>query len=258
MEAIIKVLEDSDVPLHYTEIAEQIVEDHLRSSVGATPASTVVAYISSSIKENGSNSPFVRVNRGEYSLRSKFEGPFKELGSEMGTEEELSAATETGPIVQAFGMYWQREAVLWGATPNLYGRQQIGADLVNIAGQTGVYLLHDGRNVIYVGRSIDRPLGKRLYEHTQDRLAGRWDRFSWFGMKSVRDDGTLKDVEIKPSIESIIATLEALLIESLEPPQNRKRGDEFSAIEYIQAKDPESEKVKKKKLLGEIAKQLDL
>jgi hypothetical protein len=33
--------------------------------------------------------------------------------------------------------------------------------------------------------------------------------------------------------------LEALLIEALEPPQNRKRGDDFSAIEYIQDIDPE-------------------
>lgn len=36
-----------------------------------------------------------------------------------------------------------------------------------------------------------------------------------------------------------MATLEALLIEALEPPQNRKRGDDFSAIEYIQDLDSE-------------------
>jgi hypothetical protein len=30
-----------------------------------------------------------------------------------------------------------------------------------------------------------------------------------------------------------------LTIEALEPPQNRKRGDEFSVIEYIQDIDPE-------------------
>jgi hypothetical protein len=37
----------------------------------------------------------------------------------------------------------------------------------------------------------------------------------------------------------MVATLEALLIEALEPPQNRKRGDDFSAIEYLQDIDPE-------------------
>ena len=37
----------------------------------------------------------------------------------------------------------------------------------------------------------------------------------------------------------MIGTLEALLIEALEPPQNRKRGDDFSSVEYIQDIDPE-------------------
>jgi hypothetical protein len=38
---------------------------------------------------------------------------------------------------------------------------------------------------------------------------------------------------------SLIGTLEALLIEALEPPQNRKRGDDFSLVEYLQDVDPE-------------------
>ena len=37
----------------------------------------------------------------------------------------------------------------------------------------------------------------------------------------------------------MIVTLEALLIETLEPPQNRRRGDDFAAVEYIQDIDPE-------------------
>jgi hypothetical protein len=40
-------------------------------------------------------------------------------------------------------------------------------------------------------------------------------------------------------LASLVGTLEALLIEALEPPQNRRRGDDFSAIEYIQDIDPE-------------------
>ena len=30
-----------------------------------------------------------------------------------------------------------------------------------------------------------------------------------------------------------------MLIETLEPPQNRRRGDDFTAVEYIQDVDPE-------------------
>ncbi len=32
--------------------------------------------------------------------------------------------------------------------------------------------------------------------------------------------------------------MEALLIEGLEPPQNRRRGDDFDGVEYLQAEDP--------------------
>ena len=82
-------------------------------------------------------------------------------------------------------------------------------------------------------------MGKRLYEHTIDRLGSRWNRFSWFGLLNVTDDGKLVETQIKVTLPSLIATLEALLIEALEPPQNRKRGDDFSVMEYIQDIDPE-------------------
>ena len=36
--------------------------------------------------------------------------------------------------------------------------------------------------------------------------------------------------------------LESILIESLEPRQNRKRGDDLSSAEYVQKIDPEIEK----------------
>jgi hypothetical protein len=32
--------------------------------------------------------------------------------------------------------------------------------------------------------------------------------------------------------------LEAILVEALEPRQNRKRGDDLSQVEYIQVEDP--------------------
>ena len=53
------------------------------------------------------------------------------------------------------------------------------------------------------------------------------------------DEGDLKEVPFATGLAAMISTLEALLIESLEPPQNRKRGDNFSAVEYIQDIDPE-------------------
>jgi len=40
-EAIIEVLKAAAEPLHYTDIAEQIAEQGLRSDFGATPAASV-------------------------------------------------------------------------------------------------------------------------------------------------------------------------------------------------------------------------
>lgn len=40
----------------------------------------------------------------------------------------------------------------------------------------------------------------------------------------------------------MIPALEAILIEALEPRQNRKRGDDLSAVEFIQHSDPEIQK----------------
>ena len=53
--------------------------------------------------------------------------------------------------------------------------------------------------------------------------------------------GTFKltDEPLTPSVASIVTAFEAILIETLEPPQNRRRGDDFTAVEYIQDIDPE-------------------
>ena len=67
--AIEQVLREADGPLSRTEIAETIVARELRDDVGLTPANTVVSNISTSLKNEGDKSPFVRVGRGEYWLK---------------------------------------------------------------------------------------------------------------------------------------------------------------------------------------------
>ena len=136
-------------------------------------------------------------------------------------------------------MYWQRDLVVWKKEPRVFGKQQALSKPVDFGAQRGIYILYDHHTVVYVGRSVDRPMGRRLYEHTIDRLGSRWNRFSWFGLLNVTDEGKLVEAPVKVTLPSLIATLEALLIEALEPPQNRKRGDDFSVMEYIQDVDPE-------------------
>ena len=57
--AIDKVLGSSPTPLHYNEITERIISEGLRKSLGATPAATVNAQISASIKHDGESSRYI-------------------------------------------------------------------------------------------------------------------------------------------------------------------------------------------------------
>lgn len=225
-DAITKVLRDAREPLHYQEITSRILSSGLKTTDGATPYATVNAQIASSIKHDGATSPYIRVSKGIFTLR-------------QAPASQQAEDDQSDDVVHAFGMYWQRDLVVWRRQPALFGRQQAGAKAVDFAEQRGIYILYDHHTVAYVGRSVERPLGQRLFEHTLDRLSGRWNRFSWFGLYEVTDAGKLKATDCRPSFAGLTATLEALLIETLEPPQNRKRGDDFSAVEYIQDIDPE-------------------
>ena len=254
-EAILTVLKSANGPMHYADIAEEIAERKLRQDLTATPANTVAATIAMSFKNDGSESPFVRTARGIYTLRN-IQHQDESLAEKELTEIEASEITG---VVNAFGMFWDRSKVFWEAEPRILGQQQMGSRSVNFCAQKGVYLLHDSQGVIYVGRITDQNLGRRLYQHTVDRLTGRWSRFSWFGVYPVEQDGSLRTAADFSSVDIniVIATMEAVLIEGLEPRQNRKRGEfqraEFQAVEYLQQEDDELVRRQKVALVQEMA-----
>jgi hypothetical protein len=255
--AVEKVLAESGGAMHYKDIAEQIVADGLRQSVGATPADTVSATLTTSINKNGEKSPFMKVGRGEYAMNPAAPRIDVKKGKQPpASVEPVDDTEEQYGIVTSFGMYWRRDFIDWKSLPNVLGMQQIGAEPVNFRDQLGVYLLYDGREVIYVGRATDRPLGRRLYEHSMDRLSTRWDRFSWFGLLPVSDKGVLGKQPADYSGPKVIPALEAILIEALEPRQNRKRGDDLAAVEYLQKQDPAIEKKREKELIDSLLKKI--
>jgi hypothetical protein len=68
----------------------------------------------------------------------------------------------------------------------------------------------------------------------------------------VDETGNLKTTTVNShpfDLDVLIATMEALLIEGLEPPQNRKRGDDFNAVEFIQAENPVIKKQQTKRAI---------
>ena len=259
-EAIEKVLEEEKNALHYTVIAELIAEKGYRKSFGATPQDTVSATMTIDINTNKENSIFAKVDRGYYILRKFLDDGTQLLTEELEAKNKTKQKTisEKLKIINSFGIYWNRDLVHWKTTPDLLGIQQIGAKEVNFKDQIGVYLLHDSRETIYVGQAIEQFLGQRLKNHTSDRLSGRWDRFSWFGFYPVSDTGKLHN---NLNFDDITAQnfgdiLEAILIESIEPRQNRKQGNLFYGIEYLQQEAPEIIKKKKEQWFRELAAKL--
>ncbi len=67
--AIIKVLQDAGGPMSYGEITARLIQTGLWRTQAKRPEGIVAARLSVDIKNRGSNSSFVRVERGVYDVR---------------------------------------------------------------------------------------------------------------------------------------------------------------------------------------------
>jgi hypothetical protein len=245
-EAAIAVLQDATEPMTAQEIVQEIVERKLKTVLGATPWATVGAHMYASMKSEGTASPFLLPEKGRFALRTKDAPPISSTPLSEIVEQIaiVNSKLSTKGFINALGMFWERSKVDWnGPQTKLLGMQSVGKP-VDFGSQRGIYLLHDTQGVLYVGKAHPGPISQRLWQHTFDRLGGRWTRFSWFGLYPAAEDGTLQTLAELPinSAEALVLTLEAILIEALEPRQNRKRGDtNFEDIEFLQAEDPKFE-----------------
>jgi hypothetical protein len=133
-------------------------------------------------------------------------------------------------IIAAYGEWWDPHLVEWGKRGpglggKLAGRLEKGT-LTDAWDQRGIYVLFQDWEVVYVGKTGQRPLGGRLRQHLADDVAGRWDRFSWYGIRRINQAGDLRAVPAptrKLASDEAIATLEALLIRVTAPLLNRRR-----------------------------------
>ena len=161
-EAIEKVLSEEKKQLHYTEIAELIAERGYRKALGATPQDTVSANLTTDINTKKEKSIFAKTDKGYYILR-KYLNQTEDNDTDESEPEIVNdkiVTKDTHKIINAFGIYWNRNLVHWKSQPDLLGIQQIGATEVNFKDQIGIYLLHDSRETVYVGQAIEQPLGK--------------------------------------------------------------------------------------------------
>jgi len=149
-------------------------------------------------------------------------------------------------IIQAYGLFWRLEDVFWGAggqAGKLLGvpKGARSSEPMDFRTQAGIYVLYSGHEMVYVGQagSGKAMLFNRLKAHRKDQLAGRWNKFSWFGLRRVLASGKLGPVnkKAKSSFDMALDQIEAVMIASAEPALNRQGGRFGRGRQFLQVRD---------------------
>jgi len=154
-------------------------------------------------------------------------------------------------LIKNYGLFWAEEDVYWGEgnkAGTLLGvpAKNITGDEIDFREQSGVYVLYADYKMVYVGQAGggNQKLFARIKQHKRDALAGRWNQFSWFGIRKVNQNGKLAaESDGKHSTHTeVLNHIEAILIHAAEPTQNRQ-GGRFGedVIQYLQRRDQKSD-----------------
>src|ERR1051325_4095622 len=150
-------------------------------------------------------------------------------------------------LIKTVGFFWRADDVFWGRPKNpgkLLGkpaRQKTGR-VIDFREQAGIYVLYSDYHIVYVGQTgnSNQSLFVRLRQHRCDYLAGRWNQFSWFGVRRVLGNGTLskKSAQFHPSLAATLNHVEGVLIHAVEPPRNGQKGRFGENVtRYLQVRD---------------------
>jgi hypothetical protein len=150
-------------------------------------------------------------------------------------------------LIHTLGLFWKEEDVFWGAGSQAGmllgvpagGRTQ---EPVDFRMQTGIYVLYADYEIVYVGQAgvRNQKLMQRLKQHRKDDLAGRWNRFSWFGTRKILRGGKLSSEreQAHAKTSAVLNHIEGILIHAVEPPLNRQGGKFGRDVHrYLQVRD---------------------
>ena len=143
-------------------------------------------------------------------------------------------------MIRTYGLFWKSGQVDWGTrgpgkAGTLLGARTLSnhARQLDFRDQRGIYALYSDFELVYVGQTGagEQRLFKRLKDHLTDHLAERWDRFSWFGVRWVKRDGTLSNDNMiaHTDTKNALNVMEAVAIAISEPRLNLQRGNWKSA-----------------------------
>ncbi|SRR6266540_34345 len=156
-------------------------------------------------------------------------------------------------LFQNCGLYWFVDDVYFGKvgggsvnkgellgnrTPKPFQRD------IDFAEQIGVYALYANFSLIYVGQvggGAGNRLLNRLRQHSNDGFKGRWNRFSWFGLRRVNANGHVSNENeaFHPSRQEVLDHVEGIILQFAEPPLNGQDGRFGDTLEeYEQVRHP--------------------
>jgi hypothetical protein len=139
-------------------------------------------------------------------------------------------------LVSSYGLFWKRDEAEWEAAdgfhrePRMLGRKGHGSSrhVANFYQLPGIYVLYGNHGAVYVGiTGATQGLGKRVRAHVTDRLADKWDKFSWFGYGALEMGRHRIEMPSKLPLDPIphkwaIRDFEASVIRALDVPSNSK------------------------------------
>lgn len=137
-------------------------------------------------------------------------------------------------MIQTIGLYWSVDDVFWGRGKKrgrLLGvpEHKKKDDPIDFRDQIAIYVLYADFRPIYAGQvgSKKQRLFDRLKQHRTGDLRGRWNRFSWYGLRRVlKVSKRLSNANknFHPKLAGVLNHVEGILIDATEPGQNRQSG----------------------------------
>jgi hypothetical protein len=149
-------------------------------------------------------------------------------------------------LISTMGLFWRADHVFWGTPKNsgsLLGRpaRRRRDDPADFREQIGIYILYADYKLVYVGQtgSGDQKMLFRLRQHRSDDLAGRWNQFSWYGVRRVVAGGlSMPKSAFHPTLATALNHIEGVLIHAAEPPFNGQGGRFGSNVtRFLQVRD---------------------
>ena len=235
IDAIIEVLGSSGRAMHYVDIANTIMGKGLRKECKAP-------HISVHVVVDSHGDVFIKEGKGRYKLNPAFDYNNWSINNKTTDEDERKAIesqitkSNNKTIIKAYGKMWERNKVDWNrCNPVLLGTPRNMKQYIDFNKMRGVYMLYDTNgSMVYVGLATNG-IGGRLREHTRDKHANAWIKFSWFGIDGIKQDGTIRrSTHLQTTVSDVASALESVVIIGVQPHRNIKNGERMKDKEYLQ------------------------